>query len=168
MEASDDVPSLTPDTTALVIGGMAVVLFSFARLSPALRRKVDAIDSRILIGFHFLRAAGLAFVILGRKGLISPFASRFGFGEIAIAVTAIGVMWLLSVPLDRRPRSLVAWSLFGIVNIGYLLLHLEPRFGALPTTSGTSILPLSIYLWAIVPLAAASQLEILRRGFAGK
>jgi hypothetical protein len=168
MEAPADVPSLAPDATALIIGGMAVGLFALLRLAPPLRRRVDAIDSRILIGFHFLRAAGLAFVILGRKGLISSFASRFGFGEIAIAVTAIGVMWLLSVPLDRKPRSLVAWSLFGIINIGYLLLHLEPRFGALPTTPATSILPLTIYLWAIVPLAAASQLEILRRSFAGK
>ncbi|MFN2443166.1 MAG: hypothetical protein ABR517_10835 [Thermoanaerobaculia bacterium] len=168
MEDSSGLAALAPDSTAIVVGGVAIAIFALVRLIPVLRRRADAVDARILIGFHFLRAAGLAFVILGRKGLISPFASRFGFGEIAIAVTAIGVMWLLSVPLDRQPRSLVAWSLFGIVNIGYLLLHLEPRFGAVPETPDSSILPLTIYLWVIVPLAAASQLEILRRSFARK
>lgn len=155
-------------TTALIVGGLSVALFAAARLIRPLRAGVDAIDSRVLVGFHFLRAAGVAFLILGRKGLIFGGAIQFGFGELAVALTAIGVIWLLSVPLGRSPRSLVAWSLFGIVNLGFLLWHLEPGFGVRPGTDAPSTLPLTIYLWTIVPLAAATQLELLRRGLSRK
>lgn len=141
--------------------GAGALLFGIALTIPALR----SVPTSGLVAVHLLRAAGAGLVVLGRKGLLpAEIAEKFGIGEIAVAILGAGVLWLLTMPLDRKPRSVVAWSVFGLINIGWFALGWMREAALAAEASGMGAFPVVLYPAVVVPLAVASHLELLRRG----
>lgn len=148
-----------------LLGALAgVLLFGLARVLPPSRRLAESLSTRALVVVHLVRGAGAAFIVLARKSLLPPeVAERFGIGEVAVAVLAAGVLWLLTMPLGRKPRTIVAWSAFGLINVAWFS-HAWIGEAAVSTAAARiAALPLVLYPAAIIPLAVASHLELLRR-----
>lgn len=138
-----------------------VLLFGIALLIPAVR----ALPTRALVGIHLVRAGGAGLVVLARKGLLpAEIAERFGIGEIAVAILGAGVLWLLTMPLDRKPRSVVAWSAFGLINIGWFALAWMREAPLAAEAWRMATFPVVLYPALVLPLAVGSHLELLRRG----
>jgi hypothetical protein len=145
----------------LLGAGAGVALFGVALAIPAVR----SLPTGALVGVHLLRAAGAGLVVLARKGLLPrEIAEKFGIGEIAVAILGAGVLWLLTMPLDRKPRSVVAWSLFGMINIAWFTLAWMREAPLTAEAWRMGALPVVLYPAVVVPLAVASHLELLRRG----
>src|SRR6266536_3519663 len=59
----------------------------------ALRAWVDALPVRTLIGINALRFIGITFLVLAARGEMAPvFAERAGWGDIATALLALGLV----------------------------------------------------------------------------
>lgn len=138
-----------------------VLLFGIALAVPAAR----SLSTSALVAIHLVRAAGAGLVVLARKALLpGEIAGKFGIGEIAVAILGAAVLWLLTMPLERKPRSVVAWSAFGLINIGWFALAWmrEAPLGAEAWRMGS--FPVVLYPAVVIPLAVASHLELIRRG----
>jgi len=117
---------------------------------------------RALVGMHAVRVVGLSFVILGARGLLAPaFASRAGWGDIIVALGAIGLALASS-----RPKWLAyLWNSFGaldlIVAVGTATLVIVS--GSRPGVELLTQLPLNLVPTFFVPLLMASHVAIFRR-----
>ena len=117
---------------------------------------------RALVGMHAIRVVGLAFVILGARGVLAPaFASRAGWGDIVAALGAIGLALA-----SARPRWLAyLWNSFGtldlIVAVGTATL--VTTSGSQPGVELLTRLPLNLVPTFFVPLLMASHVAIFRR-----
>lgn len=143
-----------------------VLLFGLASAIAPLRRAVGALPTSALVGLHLVRGGGAAFVVLARKALLPPqIAQRFGAGEVAVALFGAAVLWLLTMPLDRKPRSVIAWSVFGLINIAWFSFEWIEVAGVAPDARRLASLPWALYPAVVFPLVVASHLELLRRSF---
>ncbi len=147
-------------------GAAAGALLFGLGLVPPFRRAMRALPSSALVGLHLLRAGGAALIVLARKSLLpAEIAARFGAGEVAVALLGAGVLWLLTMPLDRKPRSIVAWTVFGLINIAWFVLAWIREAPASADAWRLGAFPLVLYPALVLPLAVASSLELLRRAF---
>lgn len=149
---------LPPRPAGAAVAALALGLFLLSRVVPAVGKAVAAVPTSGFVAAHVARFAAVSFLILNDGAFEAEFSTRFAVGEIAAAITAAGVLWLLSMPLERSPRSLVLWSLFGIVNAGWGLFLWSAADALLPR-SGLTV----GYFGFLVPLALATHLELLRR-----
>jgi hypothetical protein len=141
-----------------------VLLFGLAVALAPFRRAARSLPPGALVGFHLVRAGGAAFVVLGRKSLLPPqIAERFGIGEVAVAILGAGVLWLLTMPLDRTPRSVVAWSAFGLINIAWFSFEWVGVALTSPDAHRLAAFPWVLYPAVVIPFAVSSHLELLRR-----
>ncbi|MGH7546857.1 MAG: hypothetical protein ACREMM_01625 [Gemmatimonadales bacterium] len=132
----------------------------------ALRAWIDALPLRVLVGIHAIRFIGITFLVLAARGHIAPvFAARAGWGDIATAALAIGLV-ASGDPFTRGRRLLYhAWNAFGLADLVVagetataVVLH-----GATPGMAPLLTLPLSLVPTFFVPLLMASHVFIFRR-----
>jgi hypothetical protein len=82
---------------------------------PAVRRAVDAIDTRVLVLMHTVRAPiGAAFLFLYAHGrLPGAFAIRGGVGDIVAGLAALFVL--------SSTRRTKVWNLFGLLDLAMVV-----------------------------------------------
>ena len=144
--------------TVQVGGGVAAY-----RLVPSLRAAVDALDLRVLILFHTVRAPiGAAFLVLMTRGMLAPtFAMRGGIGDLVA-----GLLALVAAGFVARRRLVLAWNAYGLLDIAVtvataqklaLIDHDPLMLGAF------EIWPFGLLPFFVVPLVVLTHLAIFVR-----
>jgi hypothetical protein len=151
-----------PQLLALTLTVVAV--FVSTRVA-VVRESVDAVPVQALIGIHAARFIGIAFLVLGARGDLSPlFAERAGWGDITTATIAVGLLLIgLAIPVPRR--VLLAWNVFGmldlIVAVGTATFVVVR--GDVPGMQPLLGLPLILVPIFAVPLLFATHVALFRR-----
>lgn len=138
------------------------------RRLPRFRAWVHALDLRVVLAFHVLRAPiGAGFLLLEAQGKLSAaFARVAGFGDIAVGVAALALLATFGKGDRQKPSlSLLLWNAFGLLDIlvvvlqaQRLLLFVDPHgIMALAAFPG-SMLPTFV-----VPLVITTHLLVFRR-----
>lgn len=154
-------PPLVP--FGLAAATIAVVVA--ARRNASLRAWTLALDLRIAIAYHVLRAPiGVWFLAQYDAGVLpGELALRAGWGDIATGVLALAVL-----PLGlatRRDRALVwAWNAFGLADIAMVVLTAQKL---LVVDHAPQLLalghPFMLLPWFVVPLVIATHLLVFAR-----
>ena len=153
-----------PQLVALTLTVVAVFVSSRVAV---VRRSVDAVPMRALVGIHAARFIGIAFLILGARGQLSPlFAERAGWGDTVTAAIAV-VLALVGIANRGAVgrRVLLAWNAFGtldlMVAVGTAALVIGR--GDVPGMEPLLTLPLVLVPIFAVPLLFATHVAIFRR-----
>ena len=108
----------------LVLVSLALIMTGLALGHPAVRLWGGVADLRLFLLPHLVRVVGVAFLILVARGTLSPVFTPIGWGDLVAAVGALGL--LVIGPPSHRPSSRwwawMAWSVFGLADMGYLVL----------------------------------------------
>jgi hypothetical protein len=141
------------------------------RRFPRFRSWVNAIDLRTVLLVHAVRAPiGVGFLVMEAQGKLSgAFARVAGYGDIAVGLSALVLLWSFG-PRDRRQptRGLLLWNALGLLDIlivvgqaQRLLLFVDPQgIMALAAFPG-SMLPTFV-----VPIVITTHLLVFVRAFA--
>lgn len=150
---------------AIVVSTLTSILLLIAFLSSRVRHWWYEVDLRLLIALHVSRFVGFAFLAYAQKGLLpTEWGETAGYGDIAVAVTALAAIAALSYPQRRFPRSVVLWNLFGFVEILHVLysaLQYVRANGAPPAVMLK--LPMSLLPTFLVPLIITTHVIIFVR-----
>jgi hypothetical protein len=151
-----------PQLVALTLTVVAVFVSSRV---VVVRESVDALPIRALLGVHIARFIGIAFLVLGERGELSPlFAERAGWGDITIATIAV-VLLLIGIARAVPPRVLLAWNILGTIDLivavataGFVVTR-----GDVPGMGPLLRLPLVLVPIFAVPLLFATHIALFRR-----
>jgi hypothetical protein len=130
---------------------------------PHIRHWVTDIDLRWLIAVHLTRFVGAYFLVLAARGrLPDGFARPAGIGDIAIATSAVVILFVPQLLVSRR--VLLTWNGLGLLDILFVAFA-ALRFGLRDLQSMAPLreLPLSLLPTFIVPLIIASHVLIFVR-----
>jgi hypothetical protein len=122
-------------------------------ISPAFRQVVRAIPAAGLIGVHAIRVLGILFLaLLDMRLLPAEFALPAGYGDIAVGLLALGMVYLFAKRKSYASTLAIAWNALGLLDFVSALasgiLFIGP-FAAQFAAHGTSPLYLNYVL--IVP-----------------
>jgi hypothetical protein len=140
----------------------ALVLLGCWRIR-SIRDWITVVDLRRLIAVHLTRFVGIYFLVLGaRRNLPNGFALPAGIGDIAIATSALLIVFAPQVLMS--PRILLVWNVIGLVDIVFVVFS-ALRFGLRDLHSMAPLreLPLSLLPTFIVPLIITSHVLIFVR-----
>ena len=148
----------------LTLWALTVLLLLCASSVASFRDWVSAIPLKALVAIHLTRFVGIYFLWLCKHGqLPSSFAIPAGWGDIAAATTAAG---LLFVPgLENRKWLLAIWNLLALVDILTVVtsgIRIGPA-DRLMVMDLLTQLPLSFLPTMVVPLILATHLLIFLR-----
>jgi hypothetical protein len=157
--------ALSPPAPQLVLAGLTIALLLAVRLWSPLRQFVATVDLRALVLFHVTRFVGFYFLALHARGdLPWAFAVPGGWGDNAVAATA-----LLLVPLARPDthggrRAYLAWNVLGLLDIlGVILIAARLAFADPGSMRALLRLPLSLLLTFVVPVIIVTHVLMLTR-----
>jgi len=153
-----------PLPQVLIVGLAAAVLVLFWT-PTAFRRWALAVDLRGLVAFHVTRFVGIYFLVLYNRGeLPYGFAVPGGTGDIAVAVTAIGVC-LFARPATAVGRgAFLAWNVFGLADIVFVVVTAARLWLTDPDSMSALLrLPLSLLPTFLVPIIIATHVIIFAR-----
>jgi len=157
------IASPAPQVIALVLTVVAVVVTTSV---PHVRAWIDSLSLRSLVGIHAIRFIGIAFLVLGARGLLSPlFAERAGWGDIAAATGAV-LLVLSGIPRTALHRSFyLAWNTLGLLDLIVAVgtAAIVVMRGETPGMVPLSRLPLIIVPVLAVPFLFAAHVAIYRR-----
>ena len=163
--ASGVLRGIRPPMPQIVLVALtAAVLVLFWR-PTALRRWALAVDPRALVLIHLSRFVGIYFLILYARGdLPWAFAVPGGWGDIAVATTAIGVCLFTRPNVGSGRGVIIAWNVFGLADI-VMVVATATRLGvADPDSMGALLrLPLSLLPTFLVPIIVATHVIIFRK-----
>jgi hypothetical protein len=162
--ASGRFAQLAPPRPQLLLVGLTLTLVAAGFLVPSFRAWLDGVDLRAVIAIHLSRFVGIYFLVLYGRGLLPfQFAVVGGWGDIAIATTA--VVWLLAVNDPAAyPKWLLLWNVCGLIDIVFVVLTAARLAMADPASMGPlRVLPLCLLPTFFVPLIIASHILILYR-----
>ena len=122
-------------------------------ISPAFRQLVRAIPATGLIGVHAIRVLGILFLaLLDMRLLPAQFALPAGYGDIAVGLLALGMVYLFAKRKPYAPTLAIAWNALGLLDFVSALasgIAFIGPFAAQLAAHGTSPLYLNYVL--IVP-----------------
>ena len=113
-----DVPSLPP--RSIVWGGfpLMIVLFGFIGNTPLFKKLLQSVTLESLVYLHVFRLAGVFFLLLYAYHLLpAGFALSAETGDILTALLAIPVSRMVAKGHRWRIPAVVAWNIFGILDI---------------------------------------------------
>src|SRR2546422_2027810 len=85
--------ALRPPAPQVVLLGLTVLAVVLGLARPTLRTWLMTVDERLLVGFHLTRFVGVYFLVLyGRGELPFDFSVPGGWGDIAVATLALGLI----------------------------------------------------------------------------
>lgn len=161
------ITSPAPQLFALVLTVVAIVISTTV---PNVRAWVDSLSLRSLVGIHAIRFIGIAFLILGARGQLSPlFAERAGSGDITAATGAV-LLVLSGVPRSSTHRWVyLAWNTFGVLDliVAVSTAAIVVIRGYTPGMQLLAQLPLIIVPVLAVPFLFAAHVAIYRRLLSG-
>lgn len=166
--ASGILADLPVPPPAIAVGLTILVLLAL-RASRSVRAGASGLGPAPLVAFHLVRiAAGAYFLILNDRGVLpGEFAIAAGWGDIAVGVAAVPVLfWCLPLRTRRQRMGLALWNAAGLVDIlgvlgnGLRLFLVTPAI-AQPFTS----LPLALLPTFLVPLVIASHVLLFGWAF---
>ena len=145
-------------SAALALGALALV--------PALRTWAERVPLRTLVLYHLVRFVGIVFLVMAARGtLLDVWAVPAGWGDIAVAVTAIALA-VLALPVTSRGRwgAVLAWNTFGLIDILFVLGSAARLVRTDPAQlEPLTQLPLGLLPTFIVPLVLVSHVLIYWR-----
>ena len=139
----------------------AAVLILFWTPTP-LRRWALAVDPRALVLIHVTRFVGFYFLWLYSRGELPwAFAVPGGWGDIAVATTAILVCLLTRPDAGSWRGVLIAWNVFGLIDI-LMVVATAVRLAVADPSSMAAllVLPLSLLISFLVPIIIATHVII--------
>jgi hypothetical protein len=152
-----------PAVAATVWTLTALALFACWKISP-IRVWALNVDLRWLVLFHVTRLfAGAYFLVLcEREQLPCGFARPAGWGDIVVAVLALGVVGAMRTQFAKT--LLLIWNTIGLIDIVFVVFS-ALRFGLQGWQSMHALreLPLSLLPTFLVPLVIASHVLIFIR-----
>lgn len=153
-----------PAPQILILSLTAAAIWITSR--GALRELVNTIPLRALVGAHAVRFVGIVFLALSAQGVLSPaFATPAGWGDIAVAVSALGLV-ALGTPTTRMRRGLyLGWNVFATLDLMVAVgsATLVALSGDVPGLAPLLRAPLVLVPTVLVPLLFASHVIIFRR-----
>ena len=153
-----------PTPQILILSLVAAAIWITSR--GALRDVVNAIPIRALVALHAVRFIGIVFLVMSARGALSPvFANPAGWGDIAAATAALGLV-ALGIPTTRLRRVLyLGWNVFATLD-----LIVAVGSATLVALSGNALgiapllrAPLILVPTFLVPVLFASHVIIFRR-----
>jgi hypothetical protein len=150
-----------PQVVLVLLTGTVVIAFASRE---RFRRWIACLDIRVFPCFHLTRFVGIYFLVLhGRGDLPYAFAVPGGWGDILVAASAL---LLLALPggIGGRPGLLLAWNLFGLLDILFVVATATRLALGNPTSMAALMqFPLSLLPTFLVPLIIASHLMLFWR-----
>ncbi|MEM6647602.1 MAG: hypothetical protein AAF730_15255 [Bacteroidota bacterium] len=155
---------------APVVGGTLWSLVVASLLAgyfvPAFRHWALTIPLRMLVLYHVIRFVGIAFLVLHARGeLPSEFALFAGWGDIAVAVTAIAVV-AFALPVSSRVQwwIVLIWNVVGLFDILSVVGRaLQLGLADMQQMAAITAFPMSLLPTFIVPLIIATHVLIFIR-----
>jgi len=131
---------------------------------PTINAWVSGLSFETLVSVHLTRFIGVYFLVLYRQGrLPHAFAVPCGWGDIAVAVGAVGLL-VFAPPLATRRRLVYAWNLFGLLDILFVVFTAGRLASSDPGSMAELLrLPLSLLPTFVVPLIIASHAIIFAK-----
>jgi len=163
--ASGLIRFVRPPVPQLVIVGLtAAILVLFWTPTP-FRRWALAVDIRALVAIHVTRFVGIYFLVLYARGeLPYPFAVPGGWGDIAVATSAVAVLYAASPDTTTGRRIIMSWNVFGLWDILFVVVTAIRLAVADPPSMGALlVLPLSLLPTFLVPIIIATHIIIFTR-----
>lgn len=160
---SGSLTALEPPAPQVILLGLTAMLVLNSLALPGFRGWLASLDLRRLVAVHVGRFVGIYFLILhGRGQLPYDFAVKGGWGDIAVAV---GAVLLLFVPgLIARRGVVLAWNVVGLLDILFVVATAGRLAAADPSSMRALLrLPLSLLPTFYVPLVIATHVWIFWR-----
>lgn len=152
-----------PPVVAFGLTALSLAALAFV---PALRTWAECVPLRTLVLYHLVRFVGIVFLVMAARGTLpAEWAVPAGWGDIAVAVAAIAVVFL-ALPVTNRGRwwAVLAWNTFGLIDILFVLGSAARLVRADPTTLEPLLrLPLGLLPTFIVPLVLVTHALIYWR-----
>lgn len=161
------VPPLFPQVVLFGLTGILLLLFW---KSLVCRRWALSVDIRALVLVHVSRFVGIYFLVLYSRGeLPYAFAVPGGWGDIAVAATALGVSTVSPTSGAVPWRVFFLWNVFGLIDI-LLVVAAAARLGMADPESMSALtkLPLSLLPTFLVPIIVSSHIIIFARLLASR
>ena len=157
---------LTPPGPQIVILILTVALIVLSRIYAPLRAWTMSVDLRTLVGFHVLRAiAGVAFLWAAAHGTLpARFSDVAGYGDIAVAALALGLLVFIAPERSSAPLLYVIWNTLGLIDI-MLVVSLATRTAMADPSSMAQLLkpPFALIPLFLVPIIIASHIWLFER-----
>ena len=161
--------ALRPPAPQAVILALVTATVLYTTVGPA-RAWADTLSARQLLGMHSVRFVGVVFLILAARGQLSPlFAELAGWGDIAAAALALGLIATGAPTTAGRRRASWAWSVVGLADLTLAVgsATFVALSGATPGVEPLLHLPLVLVPTVAVPILVASHVSLFRRLAAG-
>lgn len=163
--ASGLLSSIKTPFPQIVLFSLVIVLLLLFWRSSTFRNWLLSVDIRVLVLFHLTRFVGIYFLILyGRGELPYTFAVPGGWGDIAVAVTALLVSIFSPVRGAVGWKILLLWNLFGFIDIMFVVATAARLAMSNPESmSAITRLPLSLLPTFLVPIIIFTHVVIFIR-----
>lgn len=155
---------LVPPFPQLVLVSLtAFLLVGFWKLAP-FRQWALTVNPRVLVAIHLVRFIGIYFLVLHAQGeLPVAFAVPAGWGDIAVATTAVGVLLVSPGRVGGR-RVWLAWNTLGLADILFVVATAARIALADPVAMAALMrLPLGLLPTFVVPIIIASHVILFAR-----
>ncbi|MFN7139577.1 MAG: hypothetical protein ACK4UN_09570 [Limisphaerales bacterium] len=164
--ASGSLARLPVPPPAIAVGLTVILALAIWRI-PKIQAVVGNTGIGWMVAFHLVRiAAGGHFLVLYSRGVLpAEFALPAGWGDIAVGIAALPVLWFcLALQTSRQRNGLMLWNVFGLLDILLVLgngirLFLRDASLAEPFTT----LPLALLPTMVVPIVIVTHLLIFFR-----
>ncbi len=164
LSATGRVALLRPPEPQLVLAGLTILLVLAGAFLPGFRVWLAGLNLRQIVALHLTRFVGAWFLVLyGRGELPWAFAVPGGWGDIAVATGALGLV-LLVPDLAANRRWLSVWNWLGLADL-VAVIATASRLALTDFTSMSALLrlPLSLLPTFLVPILLASHLLLFQR-----
>lgn len=160
--------SLPPQAIGVSIDVVTIAILILYRFRSSFRERLELLQLEELICWHAIRAPiGAAFLVMSQEGLLpSLFATRAGYGDIAIAIAGLVAVGL-ALHLENsklKTRLFILWNVLGLLD---LLFAVGTGLFLGVTNPGSmdwiARLPLLLVPTFIVPLLLSTHVIMLYR-----
>lgn len=156
---------LTPPWPQVILVSLTLALLAGFFARTPLRDWALGVDPRALVLVHVTRFVGFYFLVLyGRGELPWAFAVPGGLGDIAVAALALVLAATVNPAAPAGRRLLLAWNMFGLVDIAGVVLTASRLAIADPASMEALLrMPLSLLPTFLVPIIIATHVMLFVR-----